>query len=272
MCPQAYSPNPTSWSLLQVRPSQQLAVAQRLLQERLLQKRGGEARTPVHLEERREGKEGKVVKTEGSSRPLRRERKLRKTKIFHIRPEAEGGGREWVEEREGCRGEAMPELTITRNASPRSSPPPSPLDLSTPRPPTLAPPSPPPFLPSPPSLSLVLRPADYEALAPLSPLYQSYISLPSIGLFVHPLAIPTQLQQGETLAKPTNPAPPNLPLPSPPTALGKLQNYSNNNNTMVATQRTVAGGGATFCTFKNVKNVNTNKNSPPSKGHLIGTG
>merc|ERR1712079_415870 len=43
-----------------------------------------------------------------------------------------------------------------------------------------------------PSLALVLQPLEYEALAPHHPLYATYIFLPSLGVFVHPLAIPPE--------------------------------------------------------------------------------
>ena len=210
----------------QVRPTHQLAVAQRLLQERLLQKRGGaaellqgmaaleaqeqerrgrrEERVAVQREVLEKNPEREVGRGQGS-RPVRRERKPRKTDICRIQPEDEkeeqvGGMDE--EEPEGA-VRCLPELTITRRAPSSPDSPAhhqqsasSPLDLSRPR---LAPSSPPSGAPAslPPSpsssLSLVLQPPDYEALAPHHPLYATYIFLPSIGVFVHPLAIPPEL-------------------------------------------------------------------------------
>ena len=147
------------------------------------------------------------------SRPLRRERKPRKTAICRIQPEEE----ESKEKQQNVLDNeatvrCLPELTITRRPSPSSSSssPPlshqhstsSPLDLSRPRlapsPPSPHPGpttslSPPHSSPHNSSLSLVLQPPDYEALAPHHPLYATYIFLPSIGVFVHPLAIPPEL-------------------------------------------------------------------------------
>ena len=41
--------------------------------------------------------------------------------------------------------------------------------------------------------SLVLKPEQYETLAPQNPLYATYVFFPSVGVFVHPLAIPPEL-------------------------------------------------------------------------------
>ena len=41
--------------------------------------------------------------------------------------------------------------------------------------------------------SLVLKPEQYEFLAPKNLLYATYVFLPSVGVFVHPLAIPPEL-------------------------------------------------------------------------------
>lgn len=42
-------------------------------------------------------------------------------------------------------------------------------------------------------VSLVLQPEDYKQLTPENHLYSTYIFLPSLGVFVHPLAIPSEL-------------------------------------------------------------------------------
>ena len=41
--------------------------------------------------------------------------------------------------------------------------------------------------------SLVLPPEEHDRLAPHNPLYATYVYLPSVRLFVHPLAIPSEL-------------------------------------------------------------------------------
>ena len=212
----------------QVRPTHQLAVAQRLLQERLLQKRGGAAELlqgmaalEAQEQERRgrrdervalqtdvkglENYEDRELASGEGSRPVRRERKPRKTAICRIQPEEEREQKEagvGEKDPDGAAVRHLPELTITRRPPPPSplhhqqsiS---SPLDLSRPRltsSPVSATSLPsPPTSPSSSSLSLVLQPPDYEALAPHHPLYATYIFLPSIGVFVHPLAIPTEL-------------------------------------------------------------------------------
>ena len=212
----------------QVRPTHQLAVAQRLLQERLLQKRGGAAEllqgmAALEAQEQQRiasvQKEVKVIEKKeekqmgNGSRPVRRERKPRKTAICRIQPEEEESKEKQqnVLDNEAT-ARCLPELTITRRPSPSSSSSSSPsshqhstsspLDLSRPRlapsPPSPHPGpttslSPPPSSPHNSSLSLVLQPPDYEALAPHHPLYATYIFLPSIGVFVHPLAIPPEL-------------------------------------------------------------------------------
>ena len=151
----------------------------------------------------------------------RKERKPRKDEICQIQPEKNG------------------EDEVKREVVNDRPPSPSPLDLSQPRGSPRS--SPPPAPPAPsPSLALVLQPVEYEALAPHHPLYATYIFLPSLGVFVHPLALPP-----ETML---------------PSAKCTLATFSNNNrvessssSSMVPTNKTEAGGGATFCTFKNVK-------------------
>ena len=212
----------------QVRPTHQLAVAQRLLQERLLQKRGGAAELlqgmaalEAQEQERRgrrdervalqtdvkvlENYEDREVASGEGSRPVRRERKPRKTTICRIQPEEEREQKEagvGEKDPDGAAVRHLPELTITRRPPPPSplhhqQSTSSPLDLSRPRltsSPVSATSLPsPPTSPSSSSLSLVLQPPDYEALAPHHPLYATYIFLPSIGVFVHPLAIPPEL-------------------------------------------------------------------------------
>merc|ERR1719336_785064 len=128
----------------------QLAVAHRLLQGVAAFKKVGR---------------GNMLEEEVVSR---RERKPRKDEICQIQPEKND---EDVEKEEVV------------NDSPPS---PFPLDLSQPR---CSPRSSPPAPPSP-SLALVLQPLEYEALAPHHPLFATYIFLPSLGVFVHPLALP----------------------------------------------------------------------------------
>ena len=41
--------------------------------------------------------------------------------------------------------------------------------------------------------SLVLKPEEHEKLSPKNPLYATYVFLPSVGVFVHPLAVPPEL-------------------------------------------------------------------------------
>ena len=161
----------------------------------------------------------------------RRERKPRKDEICQIQPEKND--------------EDVVKKEVVNDCPPSSSP----LDLSQPRAsPRSSPAAPPP--PSP-SLALVLQPVEYEALAPHHPLYATYIFLPSLGVFVHPLALPP-----ETMVPPQQ------------RAKCTLATFSNNNrvessssSSMVPTNKTEAGGGATFCTFKNVKTVASRKTS-----------
>ena len=217
--------------------STQLAMAHRLLQGMAVLNEGRN-----RWEQARGGGE-EVEKEERPS--LRRERKLRKDDICHIHPQTETAATAAVGQEE-----------VKKEASEESPPSPSPLDLSQPRFPPLTSPPPmaPPSIPSP-SLALVLQPPEYEALAPHHPLYATYIFLPSLGVFVHPLALPPEL------------APQPLIMPhhqSPLNTKCTLTNFTNNNRSeagtsMVATNKTEAGGGATFCTFKNVKTV------PPRK-------
>jgi hypothetical protein len=158
------------------------------------------------------------LRTEMTSR--RRERKPRKAQICHIRPDLDDGP--------SGDGRPVPELSITRRGSPCL---PRPLDLSLPRPP--APPAPRPAPRPAPGLALVLRPSDYEALAPLHPLYASYIFLPSVGVFAHPLAIPPSLAPSPAL---------------PPASRGEGP--------------AATGADAAFCTFKNIQTVPARRASP----------
>ena len=94
---------------------------------------------------------------------------------------------------------------------------------------------------------LVLRKEDYETLLPTNPVFSSYIFLPSLNLFVHPLVFPTQL----------------LHLPA---ARGHLEPQSSslsdivrperspNTKQLVVTNTTSTTDGATFCTLKSFSN------------------
>ena len=118
-----------------------------------------------------------------------------------------------------------------------------------------------PSIPSP-SLALVLQPPEYEALAPHHPLYATYIFLPSLGVFVHPLALPPELAP--------QPLTPHHQQQAPLNTKCTLATFTNNNRSeaatsMVPTNQTEAGGGATFCTFKNVKTVPSRKTSGGEK-------
>jgi len=313
----------------QVRPTHQLAVAQRLLQERLLQKRGGAAELlqgmaalEAREQERRGRREERVAVQRDAkvlelneereigggqcSRPVRRERKPRKTDICRIQPEEEKEEQE-QEEPDGGAMKRLPELTITRRPPPSSSSSPvhhqqstsSPLDLSRPR---LAPSPPPPVaaasLPSSPSsppsssLSLVLQPPDYEALAPHHPLYATYIFLPSIGVFVHPLAIPPELAPPQPTGAKLNPKrlattpttitnnnnrkgfdPKKDTFPATGGRSGKVEGKGDDGGAtgfcksksgevmLVAGQETKTDGGATFCKFKTVKTGSHHRSS-----------
>ena len=98
---------------------------------------------------------------------------------------------------------------------------------------------------------LVLRKEDYEALLPTNPVFSSYIFLPSLSLFVHPLVFPTQF----------------LPLP-PSSAQGEREQppavFSDNvtlqragphsSKQLVVTNTKSTQDGATFCTLKNFSN------------------
>ena len=169
----------------------------------------------------------------------RRERKPRKDEICQIQPEKND------------------EDVVKKEVVNDCPPSPSPLDLSQPRgSPRSSPPAPPP--PSP-SLALVLQPLEYEALAPHHPLFATYIFLPSLGVFVHPLALPP-----ETMVPPQQ------------RAKCTLATFSNNNrmessssSSMVPTNKTEAGGGATFCTFKNVKTVPARKASEDQQKAIL---
>ena len=308
----------------QVRPTHQLAVAQRLLQERLLQKRGGAAELlqgmaalEAQEQERRGRREERVAvqsdpKNEEReigrgqcSRPVRRERKPRKTDICRIQPEEEEKEEQEAEESDGGTVGCLPELTITRRPPPSSSSPSplhhqqftsSPLDLSRPR---LAPSSPPliaasslPSSPSSPpssSLSLVLQPPDYEALAPHHPLYATYIFVPSIGVFVHPLAIPPELAPPQPTGAKLNPKRLTTATTSNNNTKGfdpkkdafpvnggksrKIEGKADGGKTsscksksggdvmLVASQETKTDGGATFCKFKSVKTGSNHRSS-----------
>ena len=178
----------------------------------------------------------------------RRERKPRKDEICQIQAEKNGEDEVKTEVANDRPPSPSPlDLSQPRGASPRSSPPPA---------------APPPS----PSLALVLQPLEYEALAPHHPLYATYIFLPSLGVFVHPLALPP-----ETMV---------------PSAKCTLATFSNNNrvessssssmvptnktsSSMVPTNKTEAGGGATFCTFKNVKTVPARKASEDQQKGIL---
>ena len=296
----------------QVRPTHQLAVAQRLLQERLLQKRGGAAEllqgmAALEAQEQQRmasvQREVKVIEKKeekqmgNGSRPLRRERKPRKTAICRIQPEEE----ESKEKQQNVLDNeatvrCLPELTITRRPSPSSSSSSSPLshqhstssplDLSRPRlapsPPSPHPGpttslSPPISSPHTSSLSLVLQPPDYEALAPHHPLYATYIFLPSIGVFVHPLAIPPELApppqepgvkhhfdpKRRPNASPNNNNNAGLDLKRDATSVNGSPIASRQEESLcksksvemmlVASQEKKTETGATFCKFKSVK-------------------
>ena len=228
--------------------STQLAMAHRLLQGMAVL---SEEASRSRWEEARGGEV--EVEKEMEERPLRRERKLRKDDICHIHPQTEttaSAGQEEVKKEASGSDE-------------RSPPSPSPLDLSQPRfqPHTSPPPVPLPSIPSP-SLALVLQPPEYEALAPHHPLYATYIFLPSLGVFVHPLALPPELAP--------QPLTPHHQQQSSLNTKCTLATFTNNNRSeaatsMVPTNQTEAGGGATFCTFKNVKTVASRKTSGGEK-------
>ena len=215
----------------------QLAMAHRLLQGMaVLNEEAGRSRWEVE-------RGGDEVEKEMEETPSRRERKPRKDDICHIQQQSEtADGREEVKKE------------VAEDPSP------SPLDLSQPRFPAHS--SPPPMAPPSPSLALVLQPPEYEALAPHHPLYATYIFLPSLGVFVHPLALPPELA-------------PQPPMPHRHSPLGTkctLATFTNNNRSeastnMIATNQTEAGGGATFCTFKNVKTVASRKSSGEKDHH-----
>ena len=216
----------------------QVAMAHRLLQGMAVLNEGRKSR----WEEGGRGGE-EVEKEEERPLTLRRERKPRKDDICHIHPQIEGGAGGQEEVKREDAGSPSP-LDLSQPRFPaHTSPPPSTLPLSIPAPS--------------PSLALVLQPPEYEALAPHHPLYATYIFLPSLGVFVHPLALPPELAP-QPLMSPHHPNPLNTKC--------TLATFTNNNRSeastsMVPTNQTEAGGGATFCTFKNVKTVASRKSS-----------
>ena len=147
---------------------------------------------------------------EQQQRRQRRERKPRKTKICHIQREDINKEKTY---------NTLPELTITtRMASldkPREDS--SPLDLSTKSSHLTDDRSqqssdntkePPPLIPdlsksSVLPYSLVLKPEEYETLAMENQLYATYIFLPSVGLFVHPLAVPPEIAPASFIPLPS---------------------------------------------------------------------
>ena len=87
-----------------------------------------------------------------------------------------------------------PELTVTVKPSKNCDS--SPLDLSTnPAQEDSKPVQRSSSLPFP----LVLKPDEYESLAPKNSLFATYAFLPSLGVFVHPLAIPPELASSAIL-------------------------------------------------------------------------
>ena len=147
----------------------------------------------------------------------RRGRKPNKTEICHLKPNhAEykdihqeiGENNQPVASRPQTAPNVMtdwlrvrPELTVTlKSSKPTHLDPVPPLDLTT----TPANPQEVPQLVQSTSspVALVLKPEEYENLAPTSPVFATYAFLPSLGVFVHPLAIPPELAQSTIFTTP----------------------------------------------------------------------
>ena len=63
--------------------------------------------------------------------------------------------------------------------------------------------------------SLILKPEEYETLALENPVYATYIFLPSVGLFAHPLAVPPELAPASFIPLPSTVSTSNMcPLPT----------------------------------------------------------
>jgi hypothetical protein len=118
-------------------------------------------------------------------------------------------------------------------------------------------------------VSIILKPGEFEKFSLNNPIYRNYIFLPSFGVFVHPLAVPPELVAPTPPSRTTSHPPvaaiskyklttgvvPALltstpsceQLPSPAvggsTCRGKQR-------TLIAVNRTQAGNGAIFCSFK----------------------
>ena len=110
---------------------------------------------------------------------------------------------------------------------------------------------------------LALKKEDYENLLPTNPIFSSYIFLPSLNLFVHPLVFPTQL---------LNLPPPLLPMqpvvssvlsehlpPPPPAPPGEVREPGNSpdmrdsqRGQLLLTNSRSTRDGSTFCTLKNL--------------------
>ena len=99
------------------------------------------------------------------------------------------------------------------------------------------------------STILVLKKDDYERLLPTNPIFSSYIFLPSLNLFVHPLVFPTQL---------LSLAPPQLvrDLPVSPEHGKSAEKMSGRaaRKQLVVTNSRSTSDGSTFCTLKNFSN------------------
>jgi len=216
----------------QVLPNQQLTEVQKVLQERLLKKRvdGGVKHTTYidvnssHQDRRASDLlQAMVDKSTTQQRPKvqqrpRRGRKPNKTEICHFKANIEDANidaeipqgnhqsqisissHNTIEEVLDNQSSILPELTITRKYSPYPVKfPAKPYDFCT-RSSLEQPQTDSNFTTELPtnSVPLVLKQEDLEKLAPNDPLYASYIFLPSVGVFVHPLAVPPELAPHNT--------------------------------------------------------------------------
>ena len=111
---------------------------------------------------------------------------------------------------------------------------------------------------------LALKKEDYENLLPTNPIFSSYIFLPSLNLFVHPLVFPTQLLNLPPPGLPVHPVVSSVlsehpPPPPPPPRHPELTEQWNSpsirdskRGQLLLTNSRSTREGSTFCTLKNL--------------------
>ena len=118
---------------------------------------------------------------------------------------------------------------------------------------------------------LALRKEDYDNLLPTNPIFSSYIFLPSLNLFVHPLVFPTQLMNlpppglpvqpvvSSVLSEHPHPPHPHHHPPHPPPRHPELAEQwkspsmrDSKRGQLLLTNSRSTREGSTFCTLKNL--------------------